>query len=69
MDLYEVMNSDDAARFLHCSRAHVQGLARDGIIPANRAPNGRWMFSRAALVSWAAGEWVGVSWRSSPRAI
>ncbi|NNN15581.1 MAG: helix-turn-helix domain-containing protein [Acidimicrobiaceae bacterium] len=60
MDFPEIMDSDQAACFLRRSRTHVQGLARDGIIPANRAPNGRWVFSRAALVSWAAGEKVGV---------
>ncbi|WP_298210402.1 helix-turn-helix domain-containing protein [Ferrimicrobium sp.] len=54
----EILDSDAAARLLGCSRSHVQSLARDGIIPANRAPNGRWVFSRQALVSWAAGERV-----------
>ncbi|WP_367280691.1 helix-turn-helix domain-containing protein [Ferrimicrobium sp.] len=49
------MDSAQAAEFLGCSKCHVQGLARDGIIPANRAPNGRWKFSRPALVAWASG--------------
>lgn len=61
MEFSEIMDSDQAARFLRCSRSHVQSLARNGIVPANRAPNGRWCFSRAALIAWAAGEKLGVS--------
>ncbi|MHB8188958.1 MAG: helix-turn-helix domain-containing protein [Ferrimicrobium sp.] len=50
-----ILTSDQAAEILQCSVNHVQALAHDGIIPANRSPNGRWRFSRDALVKWASG--------------
>jgi hypothetical protein len=50
-----ILDSYGAAALLQCSVSHVQSLARDGIVPANRSPSGRWRFGRDALISWAAG--------------
>ncbi|WP_298340107.1 helix-turn-helix domain-containing protein [Ferrimicrobium sp.] len=50
-----ILDSKLAAKLLHCTVNEVQKLAREGIIPANRAPNGRWKFSRDALIAWCVG--------------
>lgn len=51
-----ILTSARAAELLQCSRYHVQGLARDGLIPAWRTPNGQWRFSRDRLIAVVAGE-------------
>ncbi len=51
-----ILTSAQAAELLQCSRYHVQGLARDGLIPAWRTPNGQWRFSRDRLIAVVAGE-------------
>lgn len=56
-ELPPILDSHDAAALLRCSVSHIQALARDGVVPANRSPAGRWRFSRAALILWAAGGW------------
>jgi excisionase family DNA binding protein len=56
-ELPPILDSHEAAVLLRCSVSHVQGLARDGVVPANRSPAGRWRFSRDALLLWAAGGW------------
>jgi hypothetical protein len=50
-----ILDSRLASELLRCTVCEVQKLARAGIIPANRAPNGRWKFSRDALLEWSAG--------------
>ena len=45
-----ILVSKEAARLLRCSVSHIQGLARDGLIPAWRVPNGQWRFSRDKLI-------------------
>ncbi len=52
-----ILDSHEAAALLRCSVSHMQSLARDGVVPANRSPAGRWRFSRDALLLWAAGGW------------
>lgn len=58
-DFPPILTAEQAAELLQCSIRHVQSLAAEGILPANRAPNGRWKFSRDALIKWAAGEMNG----------
>ncbi|WP_366525897.1 helix-turn-helix domain-containing protein [Ferrimicrobium sp.] len=50
-----ILNSREAAEMLRCGVTHIQALARDGVIPANRSPGGRWRFSRDALILWTTG--------------
>lgn len=45
-----ILVSTEAARLLRCSVSHIQGLARDGLIPAWRVPNGQRRFSRDKLI-------------------
>lgn len=46
-----ILTSSEAARLFQCSVHHIQELARDGMIPAWRTPNGQWRFSRDRLIS------------------
>jgi len=61
-ELPPILDSHEAAVLLRCSVSHVQGLARDGVVPANRSPAGRWRFSRDALLGAAGGWEVGPKW-------
>jgi excisionase family DNA binding protein len=45
-----ILVSKEAAWLLRCSVSHIQGLAREGLIPAWRVPNGQWRFSRDKLI-------------------
>lgn len=56
-----ILNSREAAKMLRCGVTHIQALARDGVIPANRSPGGRWRFSRDALILWTTGAQPGNS--------
>ncbi len=49
-DFPPILTSEQAAELLQCSMPHIQGLARDGIIPGWRAPNGQWRFARDRLI-------------------
>lgn len=50
----EVLDLTDAARLLRLPPATVEQMAGDGRLPG-RAVEGRWRFSRAALMNWLAG--------------
>ncbi len=50
-----ILTTKEAARLFQCSPDHIQGLARDGMIPAWRTPNGQWRFSRDRLIAVVAG--------------
>lgn len=49
----EVMNADQAARFLQVDEATVVAMAEAGQLPARKL-GAAWRFSRAALVAWLA---------------
>ncbi len=54
-DLPAILTSNQAARLLQMDCKTITEMARDGIVPANRAPGGRWKFSRDALIKWSEG--------------
>lgn len=49
---HRVLNADEAARYLHLSRAELERLARDGQIPCERR-GGRLVFRLVEIDAWA----------------
>lgn len=48
--LYDLVDSDEAAKILGCTPANVRDLARRGRIPAHRAGRG-WLYPAASVVA------------------
>ena len=56
-ELPAVLNSDQAAQLMQCSREYIQSAAREGLLPGWRVGGrGQWKFSRDKLIQVVSGD-------------